>query len=66
MPYNESTKKSILKWRENNKEKYLEYMRGITLNYYYQHRDERNKRRKQLHQYANEVKRMRNILIDDL
>ena len=62
MTYNENMKKSIYKWRENNKEKYNSYqvVSGKEKN----RRERHNKNENQTYHYKRECLRMRNILID--
>lgn len=61
--YNENTKKASYKWRENNKDEYLEYMKPQTLRYYHSHKIECNERRMKLYYYRKECEIFRKILL---
>lgn len=49
MTYNQSNKKSIYKWRDNNKAEWNEYMSKINIMRYYDNKDLINNRRKELY-----------------
>jgi len=59
--YNENTRIAIMKWRAKNKEKYLEYNRPFSLDYYHNHKDKCNQRRQACYNYSKECKRLRAI-----
>jgi hypothetical protein len=59
MPYNEKTKESIYKWRENNREEFDGYMKEYYQNNKRYNWDKSNGRRR----YLTEAKRLRNILL---
>jgi len=53
--YNQKTKTSIMKWRENNKEEYNSYMRGKILERYNKNKELINERRKELYQKKKDI-----------
>jgi hypothetical protein len=60
----EKSKSSILKWRENNKEKFTEYMHDYYKNVYYvKNKEQINKKRCELYHFTKECKRLRAILL---
>ena len=67
--YNDTVKKTIMKWRGSHKEEYNEYMRGKILDRYNNNREMINNRRRELYYYNKEnnfeevCKTFRKILI---
>lgn len=59
MPYDDKTKESIYKWRENNRENFDKYLKEYYENNKRHNWDKSNGRRR----YLTEAKRMRNILL---
>lgn len=50
MPTSEAQKKANKKWKETNKESYYEKQRELSINYYYQHKDELLQKKKLYYQ----------------
>jgi len=61
--YTENHKQSIMKWRNSNKEKYNEYMKGYNNDYYHEHGDIFRKKRMNKYYFQKEAKRLCSILI---
>ena len=59
--YTPAQKKSILRWREDNKEKYNEYMNDYFKGYYQKNAEAFRKKRMAKYWYEKECKRLRNI-----
>jgi hypothetical protein len=57
--YNDKTKQAIMKWRENNKEEYNDYMREIV---YSRHSDKIKEKRMKRYYFQKECKIFRDIL----
>lgn len=66
MTYTESSKKSIYKWRQANKDEFNQYMGTYMNNYYKNHSDYFRKKRMDLYYYKKETQIFRNILIDGI
>ena len=66
MTYNESTKISIYKWRENHKKQHNEYLLKKNREYILVKRDHINSLRRRGYIYQKQCKIFRNILIDDI
>ena len=66
MTYNEGTKISIYKWRENHKKQHNEYLLKKNREYILVKRDHINSLRRRGYLYQSQCKIFRNILIDDI
>lgn len=62
--YNEIVKANIMRWRENNREHYNEYMLEINKKNYYNHQEYFKKKRMERYFFEKECKRLRNILFE--
>ena len=62
--YNEIVKANIMRWRENNREHYNEYMLEINKKNYYNNQEHFKKKRMERYFFEKECKRLRNILFD--
>ena len=62
--YNEIVKANIMRWRENNREHYNEYMLEINKQNYYNNQEHFKKKRMERYFFEKECKRLRNILFD--
>ena len=60
--YNATHKKRILKWREANSDRYKELQKTYCSNYYQSNKSKLNAKKMRLYYYAQECKRMRQIL----
>jgi hypothetical protein len=61
--FNEAINKSNLKWRENNRKKYLNYVNDYYKKYYETNKKKENNRLRNYRLYQKETLRMRNILL---
>lgn len=59
----ESKKKACYKWRTSHRAAYNEYQKGLSKKYYAENRELCLLRKRQHKKYADEAKRLRNILL---
>jgi hypothetical protein len=59
--YSDAQKKSIMRWRELNKEEYNEYMSGYLKKFYEKNSDVVKMKRMKLYYYQKECRRMCNM-----
>ena len=62
--YTEGHKVSIMKWRNTNKDKYNEYMKGYNNEYYHEHGDMFRKKRMDKYYFQKEARRLCCILFN--